>query len=108
MVKRLLQSQVSGRREGDAEEKWEYDWKKIAVAAVSLIVIPWLIWVTSSCNQANHNKETLDLQITVLHNRITELNRNHVDDDKAIRMWMTDEIVALQRDIYKNEEAKGR
>lgn len=100
-MRRLVQSQISGRREGDTQEIWKYDWKKIATLAVTAIAIPWITWMTVNGFKARENEKTLDLQVTVLHNRITDVDHRHVADDKEIRMWMTDKILDLQRDIYQ-------
>lgn len=73
-MKQLLYSKVYGRREGDREVQWKFDWWKLIAGALIASVISWGAWVTRMCQKAEKSEEILDMQVGVLHGRITKVD----------------------------------
>jgi hypothetical protein len=65
--------QVGGRRQGE-QPVYKFDWWKIVAAAVLGGVITWGGWVTRMCQKAEKSEEILDMQVMVLHTRITKVD----------------------------------
>jgi hypothetical protein len=72
-VKQLLYSQVSGRRSGETPV-YKFDWWKAIIGALLASLIAWGSWATRMCQKAEKSEEILDMQVGVLHGRITKVD----------------------------------
>lgn len=100
-MRNLLYSQTKGRRATDKPDsaQWKFDWWKLII----LPALGWATWVTIHGFMAEKNKETLDLQVGVLHQRIEAQEQIHKVDDQKIRQWILDKILDLQKEIYTHD-----
>jgi hypothetical protein len=97
-VKRILYSQVAGRREGETPV-YKFDWWKIVAAALIGAVITWGSWVTRMCGKAEKTEDYVDMQVQVLHNRITGVQIHHEADETR----QEDKLFDLQQRWYEDE-----
>ena len=79
-MKKLLYSQVAGRREGETPV-YKFDWWKLLIVPA----VGWLTWVTIDCFKAERASE----QIIVLHNRTTAAQVGQEADETRLenRLW---------------------
>ena len=73
-MKSILYSQVQGRRKGDTEVKWKFDWWKLILGILLGSLIGWGSWVTRMCQKAEKTEEIVDMQVGVMHGRITKVD----------------------------------
>ena len=120
-MRSLVMRKVGGRRDGDLEgPKWEFSlfrtFLTALITAIAGSLLVWGTWVTKDCSLAEKNKETLDLQIGVLHNRITDLgNRSDaegrrildkIEDNRDAQHEATQKMLMLIIDM-KQEQSKS-
>jgi hypothetical protein len=113
-MKELLYSKVEGRRAGDRETKYKFDWWKLIIGALLASLIGWGSWVTRMSQKAEKTEEIVDSQVTVLHNRISQSDANEEADETRLenRLWelqkrfYEDEISDCENDLANCQESK--
>jgi len=98
-MKQILYSKVEGRRAGDTEVKWKFDWWKLIIGTILVSLIGWGSWVTRMCQKAEKTEEIVELQVTVLHGRISAAEASEEADETRLE----DKIWELQRRFYENK-----
>lgn len=99
-MKKVFYSQIGGRREGETPV-YKFDWWKIVAAALLGAVITWGSWVTRMCGKAEKTEDYVDMQVGVLHNRITGVQVNHESDETRLE----DQLISFQQRFYEDELA---
>jgi hypothetical protein len=99
-VKKILYSQISGRRPGETPI-YKFDWWKLAVGVLLGAVITWGSWVTRMCGKAEKTEDYVDMQVGVLHGRQTAAAVGQEADETRLenRMW------ELQNRFFEDEIA---
>ena len=104
-MKKILYSQVAGRREGEVP-KWELNPFKILISVFTVLLAGWMAWV-SLCSIDGSNANS---HVPILHKRITK-DRDHSDEkrDEAVDKItskmdhqyekLTDKLIEIQRDV---------
>ena len=76
MVKSLFYSQVSGRRPGDTEPQWRFSGVKTIITVLTSVagaaLIGWGGYVTYGANAGYEALKKVDLQVAILHQRISD------------------------------------
>ena len=81
-------------------------WWKVVLAAAAAGVIAWGSWVTRMCGKAEKTEEYVDMQMGVLHGRITAAVVGQEADETRLenRLWelqlrfFEDEIADLEEE----------
>jgi len=109
-MKKILYSQVAGRREGETP-KWELDPFKIVMGVGTAVLAGWMAWVSLCSIDGSSAKE----HVPILHKRIT-VDRTHSDakrdeavdkiTDKMDRQYegITTQLMQIQRDVRDDHE----
>ena len=104
-MKKILYSQVAGRREGETP-KWELSPFKIVIAVFTVVLAAWMAWVSLGAIDGTVAKE----HVPILHQRISK-DRDHSDEkrDEAVEKItsklddqyekITDRLMQIQRDV---------
>ncbi len=117
-MKRLYSTMVSGRREGEKPE-WKFSPVKLAVSIVvpiiTALIIGWVGWVSVCSIAGDAAKKTVDVQVPVLHGRITGQDTKRdvavatitkkIDDNQAAQtvqyQQIMQQLIEMQRDINR-------
>ena len=89
-------------------------WWKVVLAAAAAGIITWGAWVTRMCGKAEKTEEYVDMQIGVLHGRITAVAVGQEADETRLenRLWelqlrfFEDEIDDIQEELNERKEVK--
>ena len=117
-MKRLYSTMVAGRRAGE-EPEWKFNPVKLTIAIVvpivTGIILYWIGWVSICSIAGDAAKKTVDVQVPVLHGRISgqELKRDaavativkKVDDNQAAQTLqfqaIMEQLIEIRKDMAR-------